>query len=165
MSTLTYGQAETVKEWYRSGQLGSSSKGAEAEEAAPVALEEALARKPAARKGKKKSETGEGAGGPEGPADHGETSTAVAELPPPPPPVAEAPPTVVRLTPQVIPAPSAPAPQPSVESPKVAAEAATAAPAAAKPPSAAGTRVQKVDNWRTQALRPTVTVQCRMNTT
>ena len=27
MSTLTYGQAETVKEWYRSGQLGGKSGG------------------------------------------------------------------------------------------------------------------------------------------
>ena len=41
MSTLTYGQAETVKEWYRQGQLGAGkAAAAEGEESAEAAEHE-----------------------------------------------------------------------------------------------------------------------------
>jgi translation initiation factor IF-2 len=82
MSTLTYGQAETVKQWYREGQLGSG-KSAEGEgeggaESAPAeAAHEAPARAKPARKSSKKK------GAEESTATGGETSTAVADAPPP----------------------------------------------------------------------------------
>src|SRR3954469_23240972 len=63
MSTLTYGQAETVKEWYRSGQLGAG-KAAGAEEGAESAHADEHAKAKTVRKGgKKKSEDGGHDGG------------------------------------------------------------------------------------------------------
>src|SRR4051812_12091359 len=59
MSTLTYGQAETVKEWYRSGQLGSGkSASAEGEETTAVAEHEETSRTRTARKSKRRAEEG-----------------------------------------------------------------------------------------------------------
>jgi translation initiation factor IF-2 len=159
MSTLTYGQAETVKEWYRSGQLGSTGKAGEAEEAAPAVTEEESPAKKTARKGKKKAAAGD-VGGPEAPGEEGGgTSTVVAEAPPPPPPAPAAPP-VMKLTPQVIPPPAPPAPVQPVEVPKVAAEAPQAPAAPAAPPAAP--RGAAVDGaMRTPVQRPTVTIESR----
>src|SRR5258706_10122798 len=76
MSTLTYGQAETVKQWYREGQIASTAKGAGEEgESAPATVADESAttgRSKAPRKGAKKK-----AGGGD---EHGEgdTMTAVA---------------------------------------------------------------------------------------
>src|SRR5258706_7406592 len=57
MSTLTYGQAETVKEWYRSGQLGSGKSAGEEEESAEISMEES-SKSRTARKSKHSAEEG-----------------------------------------------------------------------------------------------------------
>jgi translation initiation factor IF-2 len=68
MSTLTFGQAETVREWYRSGQLGvgkPASAAAEGEDEAAGAehQDEAPSKARPARKGtKRRAEEGEGGG-------------------------------------------------------------------------------------------------------
>src|SRR3982751_6656151 len=63
MSTLTYGQAETVKEWYRSGQLGAGKAAGAADEAESAHADEAAKHKSRKVGGKKKAEDGQGDGG------------------------------------------------------------------------------------------------------
>jgi translation initiation factor IF-2 len=141
MSTLTFGQAETVKEWARQGQFGASrpaaAAGGESEEGAVEAEDETTATKVkgGGKKGlKRKAEDGDGAS--EG-GDDGMTGTAVMEAPAPAAPtaapaaspaapVADAPaptPAPVRLTPQPV-TPAAPAaPVAPAETMRPAAEA------------------------------------------
>jgi translation initiation factor IF-2 len=157
MSTLTYGQAETVKEWYRSGQLGSGkSAAAEGEETGAAAEhhEEAPSKARTARKGKRRAEEGGDVAVAEPPA-HGVQEEGVAEVAAPVeerPAVPErhaparahadkkdkehtehaAPATTqpaVKLTPHVVPTTPTQAPQ-APEQPRVAAEAPAAAPTA-----------------------------------
>ncbi|MDB5319516.1 MAG: infB, partial [Phycisphaerales bacterium] len=88
MSTLTFGQAETVREWYRSGQLGTgkpASAGAAAadaeEETSDAAHEESSgkARTSARSKGKRRSEEGGDVAVAEPPADGSSTEEAAGE--------------------------------------------------------------------------------------
>jgi translation initiation factor IF-2 len=96
MSTLTYGQAETVKEWYRQGQLGAgkptAAAAAEGEETAESAEHEEHATSTTtkarpARKGKRKAEEGDGGdvavaeAPPEGTAGHEQHAAAGEEEP------------------------------------------------------------------------------------
>jgi hypothetical protein len=149
MSTLTYGQAETVKEWYRSGQLGSgkaaSAEGDEAHAAAEHEAEAPTKARPA-RKGKKRAEEGGGDGAvAEPPTEAAPQHETVAEAPTAPEEShpAEVPadrhahakehekaqtreagraaPAPVKLTPHVV--PTTPASAPAPEQPRVAAEA------------------------------------------
>ncbi len=184
MSTLTYGQAETVKEWYRSGQLGGKSGGDE-EAATETAVEES-ARGRTARKMKQGGEEGGDVLVAEAPD---ETITAeapaverkaapvthppVAEKEPeaqvaaPPPPVE---PPALKLTPQVV-TPTAPPAAPE-EGQKAVAEAPVTTPKPAAPPAAPTAppskhapshppRGQGGDGMRQQVSRPTVTLADR----
>jgi translation initiation factor IF-2 len=185
MSTLTYGQAETVKEWYRSGQLGVG-KPTEVEESADESMEES-GRARSARKGKRGAEEGGGdiavAEPPtqtfeqEEPAEE-EDAGITAHVPAPvvdepEAPVARVPaePPVLKITPQVV-TPTAPPAPPvhHVEAPKVkvAAEApAVTPPAPAPAPTAPPTRHPAArtqgpnDGLRQPVQRPTVTLENR----
>jgi len=188
MSTLTYGQAETVKEWYRSGQLGSA-KGGEEEPAAQVAAEES-AKARSARKVKRAGGGDEGgdvlvAEPPETAEPQETTETAptitahapVREKAPetraPAAPANEAPP--LKITPQVVTpvapiAPTAPetgqkavAEVPAPVAPRTAGGAATPVAPPAKPAGPAGTRPPQTnaDGLRQQVQRPTITLENR----
>jgi translation initiation factor IF-2 len=188
MSTLTYGQAETVKQWYREGQIASTAKapGEEAESASTAVAEESAAGKAKApRKGTKKKAAADE-------HDGETTATAVAEAPGPS--VAEAPsvpagdadrvvppaPSTApaRVTPHVIAPPTTPAPPaaPSEQQqhPRVAAEApatpgagpgtggGSAPVAPPKPPTATPPRPGiGADGLRQPIIRETVTLANR----
>jgi translation initiation factor IF-2 len=183
MSTLTYGQAETVKEWYRSGQLGGKS-GGEEEDSAPAAEESSRSR---ARKSRQSAEEGgdvliaeppSKTAAPEAPAADEEPapqepSAPVAEKPvethpAAPTPIAE--PPALKLTPQVV-TPTAPPVTPAApeDRQKAVAEApavpqrpsAPAAPPARTPQTHPGRSSQGGDNVRQQVQRPTVTLADR----
>ena len=189
MSTLTYGQAETVKEWYRSGQLGSGKSAGDEEEPAEAEMEES-AKGRSARKGKRSAEEGGDVLIAEPPTETFVPDESAEEIQSPV--TAHAPATVMeeqpevrtipapveppthKLTPHII-APIAP-PSAPIEVPKVAAEApapvaprtpaaSPATPAAphAKPPAHGGRPPHHAggDGLRPQVQRPTVTLADR----
>jgi len=191
MSTLTYGQAETVKEWYRSGQLGSGKPAGEEAESTDEAAEES-ARTRTARKNKHSAEEGGDVLVAEPPTETFEPEEPAVEQPPavtahapvapkgpevrtPPTPTVEAPP--LKITPHIV-TPTAPPvlPTPPEEPQKAVAEApAPVAPVAprpvgtppvaphGKPPVGHGPRSPQGGNegLRQQVSRPTVTLADR----
>lgn len=189
MSTLTYGQAETVKEWYRSGQLGGKSGGDE-EHADDLAAEES-ARGRAARRSKQSAEEGGDVMIAEAPAETAEPETPAPEnkiapasrapvvekepetqIPAPTPPVE---PSALKLTPQVV-TPAAPpvAPAGPEDGRKLVAETPVTAPKPTVPPAPPTAAPIKHgpthpgrptqgggDGVRQQIQRPTVTLADR----
>ncbi|HZN68110.1 MAG TPA: translation initiation factor IF-2 [Tepidisphaeraceae bacterium] len=141
MSTLKLGQAETVREWARSGELGSGGGTA-------VAVEEAPA-KPKRRPPAKKKGDETAAPGAEALEDESTDGEAAVGAPPAPEEAPAAPPSLPRVAaeapataPVAPPAPTAPAaevpaapvaPRPAV--PSVAPSAPVAPPAPAAPPA------------------------------
>jgi translation initiation factor IF-2 len=182
MSTLTYGQAETVKEWYRSGQLGGKSGGDE--ENATETLAEESAKGRTARRTKHSAEEGGDVLVAEAPAETispeapaAEKKTAHPSRPPvaekepethvaaPTPPVE---PPALKLTPQVV-TPTAPPAAPE-EGQKAVAEAPATAPKPAAPAAPTAPPAKHTpghsprpqgDGMRQQVSRPTVTLADR----